>query len=245
MQRLEAFATAHGISFPLLSDEGSRVIRDLGLLDTDLEAHHAVFGIKTREDQRGVPFPVTFVLGADGRVERTLAEENYRVRAGGRRLLAELLGTPTEAPADAPAASAREAVVSAVVALDSPTYYAYQRLGLRIELNIAPGWHIYGPETPDGYVPLSLAVASEPAGARLGPVPWPPTQPFAVAGLDEQFAVYDGTVRIDAPVEFIIQRDSGAARLDVTISFQACNATECFAPSSITASLTVPEAPTL
>lgn len=245
MPSLEAFATAHGISFPLLSDDGSRVIRELGLLDTELETHHAAFGIKTRDDQRGVPFPTTFVLGADGRVERTLAEENYRVRAGGRRLLAELLGAPAEAPADAPAASARETVVSAIVALDSPTYYAYQRLGLRIELTIAPGWHIYGPETPDGYVPLSLAATSEPVGARLGPVPWPPTQPFTVAGLAEEFAVYEGTVRIDAPVEFIIQRGSGPARLDLTISFQACSATECFAPSSIAVSLDVPEAPTL
>lgn len=221
------------------------MIRELGLLDTELEAHHAAFGIKTREDQHGIPFPISFVLGTDGRVERTLTEENYRVRAGGRRLLAELLGTPTEAPADAPVASAREAVVSAVVALDSPTYYAYQRLGLRIEVHIAPGWHIYGPETPAGYVPLSVAVASEPAGARIGPVSWPPTRPFAVAGLAEEFAVYDGTVRIDAPVEFIIQRGSGDARLEVTVAFQACSATECFAPSSITATLAVPEAPTL
>jgi len=245
VKSLETFAAAQGITFPLLSDEGSRVIRELGLLDAELEAHHAAFDIKTRDDQHGVPFPITFILGADGRVERALTEGNYRVRAGGHRLLAELLGAPTEAPADAPSATARETVVSAVVGLDSPTYYAYQRLGLRIELNIAPGWHIYGSATPDGYVPLSLGVSSDPAGARLGPVPWPPTRPFTVAGLDDEFAVYDGAVRIDAPVEFIIPRGSGAARLEVTVAFQACSTTECFAPSSITVSLAVPEAPTL
>ena len=242
---LEAFAAAHRITYPLLSDEGSRVIRELGLLDTELEAHHATFGIKTRDDQRGVPFPVSFVLGADGRVERVLTEENYRVRAGGRRLLAELLGTSATAPADAPSAMAREAVVSAAIRLDSPTYYAYQRLGLQIELTIAPGWHIYGPVTPDGYVPLTVDATSTPEGVRLGPVTWPPTRPFHVAGLDEEFAVYDGSVRLDVPIEFIIQRDSGEARLDITIAFQACSATECFAPTRVAATLVVPESPTL
>ena len=245
MASLGAFAATHGIGYPLLADEGSRVIRELGLLDTDLEAHHAIFGITTRDDQHGVPFPTTFVLDADGRVVRTLSEENYRVRAGGRRLLTELLGASPAAPPDAPAGTAQEAVVSAAVWLDSPTYYAYQRVGLQVELTIAPGWHIYGPSTPKGYIPLALTVASQPAGAQLGPIPWPVTRPFRVAGLAEEFAAYDGKVRIDAPVEFIIDRGSGQARLDVGIAFQACNATECFAPSAITVLLTVPEAPTL
>jgi len=245
VQTLETFAAAQGISFPLLSDEGSRVIRELGLIDTELEAHHAAFGIKTRDDQHGVPFPITFILGTDGRVERTITEENYRVRTGGHRLLAELLGAPTAAPAGAPVATAHEAIVSAALRLDSPTYYAYQRLGLQIDLTIAPGWHVYGSSTPDGYVPLSIDVSSEPAGARLAPIAWPPTKPFRVVGLDEKFAVYDGNVPIDAPVEFIIQRGSGPARLAVTIAFQACSATECFAPSAISVTLDVPEAPTL
>ena len=221
------------------------MIEQLGLLDTEVEAHHATFGIKTRDDQRGVPFPVTYVLDGNGTVVRSIAEENYRVRAGGRRLLAELLGASGAAPADAPAATAHEAVVSTTVRLDSPTYYAYQRLGLQIELAVAPGWHIYGPTTPDGYTPLAVAVTSEPEGARLGPISWPAATPFRVAGLAEDFAVYDGTLRLDVPVEFIIQRGSGTARLDVTIAFQACSATECFAPSTISVSLNVPEAPTL
>ncbi|HUQ16172.1 MAG TPA: protein-disulfide reductase DsbD domain-containing protein [Candidatus Saccharimonadales bacterium] len=185
------------------------------------------------------------MLDADGRVERSLAEENYRVRSGGRRLLTELLGTSAGAPVDAPSATAREAVVSASVRLDSPTYYAYQRLGLQIDLTIAPGWHIYGPMTPDGYTPLAVTVTSVPAGVRVGPIAWPATRPFQVAGLDDGFAVYDGTVRLDVPVEFIIQRDSGEAGLEVTVAFQACSATECFAPAAITAALAVPEAPTL
>ena len=221
------------------------MIGALGLLDTELVAHHAAFGMPTREDQQGVPFPTTFVLDTDGRVVRTLVEENYRVRMGGRRLLAELLGASPAAPPDAPRGAAHEQVVSASVRLDSPTYYAYQRLGLQVELAIAPGWHVYGSSTPAGYVPLEIAVTSEPAGARIGPIEWPEAQPFRVTGLEEEFAVYDGTVRIDAPVEFTIGRGSGPARLDVRIAFQACSATECFAPSVITVSLTVPEAPTL
>ena len=135
--------------------------------------------------------------------------------------------------------------MTASIRLDSPTYYAYQRLGMQLELGIAPGWHIYGPRTPDGYTALTIEVTSEPTGARVASFTWPPTRPFQVAGLDEEFAIYDGTLRIDVPVEFVIQRGSGDARLDVRVTFQACSATECFPPGSLAMSLTIPEAPTL
>jgi peroxiredoxin len=42
---LARFASAHGVTFPLLSDEGSTVIRALGMLDEQVYEHHAAFDV--------------------------------------------------------------------------------------------------------------------------------------------------------------------------------------------------------
>lgn len=237
---LADFATKHAISFPLLSDEGSLQIRALGLLDLDLDAHHATFGVTTRDDQRGVAYPMTFVLDTSGRIESRFAETNYRTRNGAQRLLRLLTG---ESVASAGiAASARSDVVSAVVRLDAASYFAYQRLGLGVRLAIEPGWHVYGPAAPHGYTPLSIALANAPAGLGLGEIPWPPTKPFRIEGLSERFEVYEGALELDIPIHFVIDRGSGSARFDVRTQYQACSATECLPPSVLVTSLDVPEA---
>jgi len=45
---LTRFAGAHGVTFPLLSDEGSKVIRELGMLDEQVYEHHAAFDVTAR-----------------------------------------------------------------------------------------------------------------------------------------------------------------------------------------------------
>ena len=241
---LRTFAEKHAIDYPLLSDESSRVIRAIGILDEDLEAHHARFGVPTRADQHGVAYPMTFVLDEHGRVERKIVEEQYRTRYAGRWLLEELTGIRAGANApDAEAPTASAGIVSARARLDSPRYFAYQRLGLHLELTIAPGWHIYGPVVPSGYTGLRIEAQSDPAGVMLGTPRWPETRPFRVVGLDEVFAVYEGTLDVSVPVDYTVNRGSGPVRLDIAVSFQACSERECLPPTSLALTLTVPEAP--
>jgi len=215
------------------------------VLDADLEAHHAVFGVPTRPEQQGVAFPMTFVLDERGIVVRKIVEENYRIRYGGHALAAEVAGVPLEAPAERLETAATGPLVSTRASLDAPAYFAFQRLRLEVRLDVAPGWHVYGPAVPPGYTGLSLAVTSEPAGVRTGAVAWPPTRPFRVAGLDEEFAVYEGTFAIGVPLEFRVPRNTGTVKLDVAIRFQTCSATECLPPDAIALPLAVPEAPAL
>jgi len=243
---LHEFATKHGITYPLLSDEGSAVIRALGVLDQDLTDHHAVFAVPTRDEQQGVAYPMTFVLDGSGRVERKIVEANYRVRQGGSLLLEQLAGAhPDMADMGRIDGASRAEHLAVSAWLDSSTYFAYQRLGLHIKLEIAPGWHLYGPVVPEGYQPVEIAVRSEPSGATLGAIAWPPAAPFHVAGLDEDFAVYEGSIDITIPIEMIIARGSGEVRLEIEIRSQACSATECLPPATAQGALLVPEAPTL
>ena len=236
---LADFAKKHGIAFPLLSDEGSLQIKALGILDLHLDEHHASFGVTTRDDQRGVAYPMTFVLDTSGRVESKFAETNYRTRNGAQWLLRLLTG---ESVASAGVtARTRGDVVSAVVRLDAAGYFAYQRLGLHLRLESEPGWHIYGPTAPDDYTPVSIQLANAPPGLSLGEILWPPTKPFHIEGLTERFEVYEGTLELDIPIHFAINRGSGSARFDVRIEYQACSTTECHPPSALVTSLDVPE----
>ena len=240
---VRAFAESHHIDYPVLSDVGSRVIRELGILDEDLEAHHAVFGGTTRPEQLGVAYPMTFILDEAGRVERKLVEENYRLRYGGDWLVQELLGATTPVARLEARTTGPLAIVSGRAWLDSPTYFPYQRLGLHLELSIEPSWHVYGPVVPPGYTALGIAARSAPEGVRAGAVEWPATSPFHIEGLAEEFSVYEGTVEIVAPLEFILPRSSGVARVEIMVTFQTCNATECLPPNAIELVLAVPEAP--
>jgi len=236
---LADFAQKHAIAFPLLSDGDSIQIKALGMLDLDLGEHHASFGVTTRDDQRGVAYPMTFVLDTKGRVASKFAETNYRTRNGAQWLLRLLTG---ESVASAGvAASTRADVVTAVVRLDAAGYFAYQRLGLHVRLVTEPGWHVYGPTVPHGFTPLSIHLANAPAGLSLGEIRWPPTTPFRIKGLAERFEVYGGALELDIPIQFVINRGSGSARFDVRIEYQACNPTECHPPSALVTSFDVPE----
>lgn len=188
---------------------------------------------------------MTFVLDVAGQVERKIVEANYRLRYGGRWLVEELLGGAVDQslPLIETTTTGPLAIVSGRAWLDSPSYFAYQRLGLRIQLAIAPGWHIYAPAVPAGYAGLRIDIQSTPKGVQIGPLAWPEGRPFQIPGLDEEFLTYDGTVAIRTQLEFTVPRNSGLVRLEIALHFQACTEIECVPPSWTSLTLAVPEAP--
>ena len=195
--------------------------------------------------QLGVAYPMTFVLDAAGHVERKIVEANYRLRNGGHWLVEELLGVAANEgePRIETTTTGPLAIVSGRAWLDSPSYFPYQRLGLHLELGVAPGWHVYGPAVTAGDTTLGIDIVSSPDGVRMGPIAWPEPTPFRIPGLDEEFSVYEGTVAMTIPLEFTIPRNSGVVRLEITVRFQTCSASECVPPNAIALTLAVPEAP--
>lgn len=136
---LTDFAERNGITYPLLGDEGSRVIRELGLLDEDLDTHHAEFGGQVRDEQRGVCYPGVFVLDENGVVVQRRFQRNYRVRESGASLVAQALGVES---AEDPVEVAEDALIRVSARLDSSTYWRYQRLRVIVDLTLAPGAHV-------------------------------------------------------------------------------------------------------
>ncbi len=225
VETLAAFARDFDITYPLLSDQGSRVITSLGLLNE-----------QAGEDIAGVPHPGVFVLDEHGVVTDKRFFISYRERETGAGLLEQALGIA--APSHGSEAIAAADVVSVRAWVDSPTFVYSQRLWLTADVSIAPGYHVYGQPIPRGYVPLSIAV--EPVERLLvGEPTWPAPAPFRVQGLPEQFYVYEGSLRVALPLTFGMRPVAGDQLISVTVGFQACTAAECLAPSTVRFALPV------
>lgn len=225
---LSGFGGKYGIQYPLLSDQGSAVIRALGLLNE-----------QAAEQVAGIPHPGTFVLNGDGTVRSKHFYESYRERDTGTGVLEHILGLDHESPA-APA-QATQGGIEIRAWLDKNTYSWGQRLWLNVELDIPEGLHVYGSPIPDGYYPLAVDI--EPVErVVVGALHFPEAQPFRVEGLDEAFVVYEGKIRVTAPITFMVV-DAGPVELKLRVSFQACTATDCLMPESTSLSLSVLEEP--
>ena len=68
---LAAFAQRRAITFPLLSDAGSEVIRRYGLINATVPAANPTFGI---------PFPGTLIIDREGRVTARYFDTAYQTR---------------------------------------------------------------------------------------------------------------------------------------------------------------------
>ena len=227
---LASFADEQHITYPLLSDVGSGVIRRLGLENELVEAQNAHFGRPTKDHHRGLPHPGVFHLDADGVVTDKHFEENYRLRPSSAVLF-------TDDVDDAEAEVIERADVDGVgveARMLSATYHPNQYQRLTVRLSIPADRHVYVEPTPDGFTGLGVQL-SGPASLVADAVQLPAGAPHRVEGLDEEFAVISGFHELTVP--FLIAEDDGDVELTVEVPLQSCTDTVCFPPT--TAELTV------
>jgi hypothetical protein len=228
---LAAFAAERGITFPLLADEGSAVIRRLGLLNPTYPGEH---------ERHGVAQPATYLVGRDGRVERAIVHASQTVRDAwptavhGLAAVAAAGGTPLVA--GAPAARVAAAGVAATMALDTGVYRPRQRVGLRAVVEVAPGAHVYGRPEPNDSIPLTLAV-SAPAGVTVEPVIYPPATPRPSPAPGAILPVYTGRVELAAHLIFEELREDAVIR--ATLRWQVCTSAACLAPEALAVELPI------
>jgi hypothetical protein len=229
---LADFAAKHGITYPLLSDEGSRFIRELGLYNEHLAEQARYYGREARPDQFGVPYPGIFRLDPQGVVVARGFEQSYRVRPAPALLLEELPGT-----APAPLAVSQQAVregVTITAGVDATTFRPYEKHELRVTLEMAEGIHVYGKPVPEGLVPVEISVVPF-DGLDIADVVLPPPQPFRVSGIDDEFFVYEGTLTAVVPFDIVPALES--ATISVQVSYQACTDMVCYPPDVVTLDL--------
>ncbi len=234
---LAQFAEKHGITFPLLSDQGSHVMRRLGLLNPRVQEDHAVYGIAPNPRHVDLPYPGVFLLDEQGVVVVKRFHESYRERDAGAGLLARTLGLFA---APGPEVAVPNDAVHVRASLDSPTYGMFQRLHLNLEIVVGDRFCVYGDPIPDGYTPLSVGVAPI-DGMERGAIRWPAPRRFTIDGLREDFGVHEGTVRGSLPLTFTAAPGAGDHVLRATVAYQACSRVACLPPSALCLEFTLKE----
>lgn len=234
---LRHFAEIHRIEFPLLSDQGSVFIRELGMLNRYLEDQHAEYGVVTRTYQQGVPYPAIFMLDERGVVANRFFEQSYRVRDTGSALLNRILDADPPRPVSEPK---RKGVIELQVWADSQCYRPYQKLGVYLAIRIKDGWHIHESENRDSHVPLRLDVQQIP-GVVIGETVWEGAEPLPVPQFRENVRAYIQQAKGRFSVAFM-GHDIGDVDLQCRLWFQACSSGGCMAPKFIDWSLRFSEA---
>ena len=163
---LAAFAETHGIEFPLLSDLGSKVIAEFGILNTLIEP--------SEERYYGIPFPGAYVLDALGRVEEKFFNRHYATRTSAGTLLSEVSGDlgGLLAGESAPKAAAQGRGITATAFLADSELQMEVASTLWVRLQLDEGLYIYTDPLPDGFIATTVQVLpSEGPAVRSRGVP--------------------------------------------------------------------------
>lgn len=225
---LSGFAEKRDITYPLLSDEGSKVIAELGLLNRHREQQSLHYGLTPNPTHEGIPYPGSFILDEAGIVRERHFEQSYRNRPTAADFLESSFSAESGRAKVRAQAETDELQVSAWLGTD--TYFPYQKLQVHLGVQVRPGLHVYGLPIPAGYVPLSVEVAPL-EGLEVRALELPAPHSFQLEGLDEQFQIYEGELIGGLPLS--INQNVGDVELTLRLRYQACSDRECFAPRTI------------
>ena len=215
---LKRFATAHHIGYPMLSDQGSAVIRKFGILNTNIPSDHKFYGI---------PFPGEYLIAPDTVVRDKHFLPDFRDRVTASEVLLYNFGTA----AGNDSAKIGTEDVKALVTLSADHAAPGHELGIAVDFTLPPGSHLYGQPLPDNYIPLTIALAPElVANQRFE---FPKATPIKFAALGETLPAYTGKFRATGRVLVKSDLKRGDYQLDGTLHFQECNDQICKLPQTL------------
>lgn len=102
------------------------------------------------------------------------------------------------------------------------------------KITISEGWNIHGPqESEEGLIATRLTLEPLPAVDVIGPL-FPPPQLVKFDYTTEEVPVFAGTILAKAWLQIAASHPAGDVALKGRLSYQACSATQCRSPESLT-----------
>ncbi len=221
---LADYARANDVTFTMLSDPDSDVIRSFGILNTTIPPdEHPWYGI---------PFPGVYAIDADGVIVARFFEHNFAARSGPEQLLAAALGKAFETEA----AAGPVEQVSVEVTFEGDRLLMGVTREIVATFRVPEGQHLYSEPAPEGLVAATIEVEDSPGIVTYTPRA-PATTPLTLSGSGDTLMVYEGDVVLRLPVA---QNARAMEKIDgkryVTVSgkvrWQTCDDARCGPPES-------------
>jgi hypothetical protein len=223
---LKSFAGRAKITYPLLSDPDSKVIRAFGILNETVPAGNAFYGI---------PYPGTYIVDPAGKVVSKYFEDDYTQRDTASSILVKEFG--------AAAGASHVSVETKHLTLSSNASASVVRSGqhivLTLEIELKPKMHVYAPGVQDGYRPIEWPM-KESAAVVAAAADFPKAEILFLEAINEKVPVYKGKLRLvreitiakDAVLKPLLSAN-GEFTVEGEFKYQACDDRVCYLPTSI------------
>lgn len=229
---LKTFAARRSITFPLLSDTDSKIIRSYGILNTSLAPN---------SPQYGIPNPGIYFVDQHGRVKAKYFEDDFRERQTAAVILMRQFGIQPATKHDS--ITAKHLSVRTSASRDAARMG--QHLALMLDVDLPPRVHVYAPGVHDGYIPIDWKQNETPA-AKSGSVAYPAAKTIFLEVINEKVPVFQGHFRLTRDLILGTDKDlasaadpSGNVTFSGTFRYQACDDEKCFVPETVPLSWTL------
>lgn len=246
---LARFASSYAIAYPILADPGGRVIEQFGVLNHNI--------VPNERQAAGIPFPGHFLLDTHGRILAKTFTGDLRHRASGTALVAETFDTY-----HGPRATIETDELHATIGLSTGRLFGGQEVSVRVDLDIAPGWHIYGADVTAPYQPLTIDFDTGRELVAAQSLTWPPPAAVHFDALDTTLSAHEGHVRatgrlrlrwspppsIFGGLDDAVRRRTippGSYTIPCALRYQACSETTCVEPRTVPFTLAIDVAATV
>ena len=227
---LKAFAGSRNITFPLISDAQSTIIRAYGILN-DAE--------KPGARGYGIPHPGTFIVDRNGVVVSKFFEDAYQERYTASTILSAI-----GASSGGGATTAATAHVSLTASISDDAAAPGARLTITVDLAPRPGMHVYAPGKHT-YQVVRLNIDPQP-WLRVHAPAYPASEIYHFKPLDERVEVYMKPFRLRQDVTLLATPDAQkllaampTATITGNLEYQACDDKVCYTPARVPVRFTV------
>lgn len=221
---LTDFSDAHKITYSLLSDPKSDVIRSFGILNTLIEP--------TDKPWYGIPYPGTFVINAEGVITHKFFDNNLAVRAGPEQVLRAVQGQPLlDAMATHSEVDQLPEELQMNIALDGGALVATVQRDLVISFQVPAGRHVYAEPAPKGSVAVHITLDKNEHIVQR-PLIRPTSVNHTLAGTGENFEVHGGIFELRLPLTVSGRPRGNSAEISIAgeVRYQCCDDEVCDLP---------------
>lgn len=226
-ETLKQFTASRGITFPLVSDPGSAIIRRYGLLNETIDVKSRTYG---------VPHPGTFVLDRKGVVVSRFFEDAYQERYTTGAILSDV-GRYAGVTASTAHMSMRASISDTEAAPG-------ERLSIVADITPARGMHLYAPGRHT-YQIVKLEIDPQP-WLRVHAVSYPSSEIYHFKPLDERVEVFMKPFRLRRDVTLLAAQEAqkllgtmATATITGALEYQACDDKVCFNPARVPISFSI------